>query len=308
MKSTLTVKPDGFRMKVTRRPGRSPIMGVSGGLQAAADNTGGREAVDVSQEEKKAGQSLLILYGSNAGTCKYFAEDLETAARDRGLNPTVKTLDEGTEQLSKDVPVAIITPSYEGKPADNAKKFVAWLEAGTPDGLKDVQFAVFGAGNSEWVTTYHRIPKLVDEVMPKLGAKRIIPTKLVDVKEDLTSPWEDWRDELLVHFTGQSQSVAAAVPELEVTIEKPETVDLLAGGDISTGLVKENKQIAGPEVGSAKKHIEIELPEDVTYESGGTSAREPYVGPELTSLCKIIWLFSRQTRQTWFGVRLFGSG
>ena len=42
----------------------------------------------------------------------------------------------------------------------------------------------------------------------------------------------------------------------------------------STGLVKvkENKQIAGPEVGAAKRHMEIELPEVMTYEPGGTSA------------------------------------
>ncbi|KAI1108826.1 cytochrome P450 [Nemania sp. NC0429] len=281
MKSTLTVKPDGFRMKVTRRTGRSPLMGIPGNLKAAADSTGGHEAADKPLEDNRAGQSLLILYGSNAGTCKYFAEDLETAARDRGFNPTVKTMDEGTEQLSKNVPVAIITPSYEGKPADNAKKFVAWLEAGTPDGLKDVQYAVFGAGNSEWVTTYHRIPKLVDEVMPKLGAGKIIGTKLVDVKEDLTGPWEDWRDELLAHFTGKSQSAAVAVPELDVTVEKPETVDLLAGGEIATGLVKENKQIAGPEVGSAKKHMEIELPEGVTYGPGDYLVVLPTNPPDL---------------------------
>ncbi|KAI3319402.1 cytochrome P450 [Xylariaceae sp. AK1471] len=270
MKSTLTVKPDGFKIKATRRTGRSRMVGIPGEFQEAANKTDQdrQKTVDASLDKKGAGQALLILYGSNAGTCKYLAEDLETAARDRGFNPTVKTMDEGTEQLSKDIPVAVITPSYEGKPADNARNFVAWLEAGKPDSLKDVQYAVFGAGNSEWVTTFHRIPKLVDEVMPKLGAKRVISAKFVDVKEDFVSPWEDWRDELLASFSGGSQPVLASTPELEVTIEKPEMADMLAGEKLSTGLVKENKQIAGPEVGSAKRHIEIELPEDVTYEPG----------------------------------------
>ncbi|KAJ2988204.1 hypothetical protein NUW58_g4103 [Xylaria curta] len=270
MKSTLTVKPEGFRIRVTRRPGRSQMIGIPGSFQVASDEVGDseHESHDKSLEGKQSGKSLLILYGSNAGTCKYLAEDLEAAARDRGFTPTVKTMDEGTEQLSKDVPVAIITPSYEGKPADNAKKFVAWLETGKPDSLEGVQYAVFGVGNSEWVSTYHRIPKLVDEVIPKLGAHRVVPITLVDVKDDLTGLWEDWRNGLLTFFSGQSHSVAATTSDLEVTVEKPETADLLAGGTIATGFVKENKQIAGPEVGSAKRHMEIELPEDVSYEPG----------------------------------------
>ncbi|KAI0869752.1 cytochrome P450 [Hypoxylon argillaceum] len=273
MKATLTVKPDGFKMRATRRPGKSSVVGIPGGLQVPDDKVGAHETTHKPLEKSGAEQSLLILYGSNAGTCKYFAEDLETVARDRGFNPIVKTMDEGTEQLSKDVPVAIITPSYEGKPADNARKFVAWLEAGKPGSLKDVPYAVFGSGNSEWASTFHRIPKLVDDALPKLGAKRIIPTALVDMKADLNGPWEDWRDELLAFFSGKSHAAAAGTSELEVTVEKPEAVDMLAGGQISTGLVKENRQIAGAEVGSAKRHMEIELPADVTYEPGGKYER-----------------------------------
>ncbi|KAI0427039.1 cytochrome P450 [Xylaria sp. FL1042] len=283
LKSTLTVKPDGFKIKVTRRPGKSLMVGIPGNIQTDIDRTsqGGSEAVATSFKGTGAGQSLLILYGSNAGTCKYLAEDLDMAARNRGFNTMVKTMDEGTEQLSKDIPVVVITPSYEGKPADNAKKFVAWLETGKSDSLKDVQYAVFGSGNSEWMNTFHRIPKLIDETMSKLGAKRIIPAQFVDAKEDATGPWEDWRDELLASFSGGSQPVIATAPELEVIVEAPETADLLAGEQLSTGLVKENKQIAGPEVGSAKKHIEIELPEGVTYEPGDYLVVLPTNPPDL---------------------------
>ncbi|KAI0444421.1 cytochrome P450 [Xylaria telfairii] len=270
MKSTLTVKPDGFKIKAIKRSGKGPMTGIPGDFQVTTEKSshGRHHSGDKSLEEKRAGESLLILYGSNAGTCKYLAEDLETAARDRGFNPTVKTMDEGTEQLSKDVPVAIITPSYEGKPADNARKFVSWLEASKPDNLKGVHYAVFGAGNSEWVSTFHRIPKLVDEVMPKLGAERVITPKFVDVKEDLTGPWEDWRDELLASLNDQPQSVVTPISDLEVTVEKWDTADLLAGETISTGVIRENRQVVGTDVGSAKRHIEVELPEGVTYEPG----------------------------------------
>ncbi|KAI8629786.1 cytochrome P450 [Xylariaceae sp. FL1651] len=270
LKSTLTIKPDGFKIKVARRPGRSVMVGIPSEIQTVVDQASHdkHETPKESQQQPKTGKRLLIIYGSNAGTCKYLAEDLETAAKDRGFNPTVKTMDEATELLPKDVPVVVITPSYEGKPADNARKFVAWLETGKPDSLKGVQYAVFGAGNSEWVTTFHRIPKLVDEEMNKLGAKRLIPAKFVDVKEDPVGPWEDWRDELLASSSDGPQPVHASIPELEVTVEKPETADLLAGEKIATGIVRENRLIAEPAVGSAKKHMEVELPEGVTYEPG----------------------------------------
>ncbi|KAI0976920.1 cytochrome P450 [Xylaria arbuscula] len=282
LKSTLTVKPEGFKIKVVRRPGKSALVGIPGNVQVDVDKAsqGGHAAATQSFKGTGTGQSLLILYGSNAGTCKYLAEDLDMAARNRGFNTTVKTMDEGTEQLSKDTPVVIITPSYEGKPADNARKFVSWLETGKPDSLQDVQFAVFGSGNSEWMNTFHRIPKLVNETMAKLGAKRIIPAQFVDAKEDAIGPWEDWRDELLAFFAGGPQPVVATGPELEVTVEKPEVADVLAGEQISTGLVRENKQIAGPEVGSAKNHIEIELPEGVTYEPGDYLAVLPTNPPD----------------------------
>jgi cytochrome P450 / NADPH-cytochrome P450 reductase len=292
LKSTLTVKPDsGFKIKVARRQGRSLAVGIPTELHVADKASQAKQptAASTSHSSEKGGSPLLITYGSNAGTCKYLAEDLETAARERGFKPIVKTMDEVTEQLSKNVPVAIITPSYEGKPADNAKKFVSWLESGKADGnLKDVQYAVFGTGNSEWVTTFHRIPKLVDETMPKFGAQRVIPAKFVDVKQDLVGPWEDWRDEFLLHFSNDPQPALANTIELEVAIEKPEIADLLAGEELSIGTVKENRQIAGAEIGSAKRHIEIELPEGATYEPGGKSLRATFTENCLTTLRQII--------------------
>ena len=288
----MTVKPDdGFKIKVARRQGRSLAVGIPSDLHVADRASQAKQptVANPSSSSEKGNYALLIIYGSNAGTCKYLAEDLETVARDRGFKPVVKTMDEATEQLSKNVPVAIITPSYEGKPADNARNFVAWLESGkADDSLKDVQYAVFGTGNSEWATTFHRIPKLVDETMLKLGAQRVIPAKFVDVKQDLVGPWEDWRDEFLLSFSKNSESALESTPELEVTVEKPEVADLLAGEKLSTGVVRENRQIAGLEVGSAKRHIQIELPEGATYEPGGKSFGATFTGNCLTISRQII--------------------
>ena len=102
---------------------------------------------------------------------------MDAAAPGAGFRAQVMTLDQATENQSTD-PIIIITASYEGKPTDDAKKFVSWLEANKNDKarLKNVRYAVFGVGNSEWVSSYHRVPKLIDELMVGQGAQRVSPS------------------------------------------------------------------------------------------------------------------------------------
>ncbi|KAI1845852.1 hypothetical protein JX266_007939 [Neoarthrinium moseri] len=266
LKSTLTVKPADFKIKVSRRPNKDALVGIPGSVPASA-----KEGIQKKQPGYRFGVSasknpLLILYGSNAGTCKYMAEDLQTMAKERGLNPTVETMDEATEHLPTDQPVAIISPSYEGKPADNARKFVAWVESLKSGALNNVKFSVFGVGNSDWATTFHKIPKLLDQSMPKLGAKAFMPAGFADVKEDLVGPWEDWRDDLLSSIGDEKHPAQA--PELGVKIEKPSMANKLAGAEVSEAMVKSNVEIASAEMGSAKRHMEVELPQGMSYEPG----------------------------------------
>ena len=163
--NTLTIKPDGFAVRVRRRPGKSTTVGLSGAAAATNDtpnkaNGGGKHTPPDSETRSK----ILVAYGSNAGTCKAFAEEIQTKAMEMGFEVGVETLDHVTEHIPVDRPLIIITPSYEGKPADNGKKFSAWLESNARDSakLKNVKYTVFCVGNSEWASSFHRMPKLVD--------------------------------------------------------------------------------------------------------------------------------------------------
>ena len=40
--------------------------------------------------------------------------------------------------------------------------------------LRGVSFTVFGCGNSDWVQTYQKIPKLCDELLEKHGGRRLL--------------------------------------------------------------------------------------------------------------------------------------
>ena len=79
-----------------------------------------------------------------------------------------------TANLPKDGPLVVVTASFEGQPADNAAHFVTWLESvKDAQAFADLKFAVFGCGNRDWVNTYQRIPRLIDEALAAHGAKRL---------------------------------------------------------------------------------------------------------------------------------------
>jgi cytochrome P450/NADPH-cytochrome P450 reductase len=213
---------------------------------------------------------LSVLYGSNAGTCKSYAEDMATNAPRYGFQANVNTLDSAIENMPRNEPVIIIEPSYEGKPADNANKFTAWLENNANSELmKGVRYTVFGVGNSDWTHTFQRIPKLTDSLMEKLGAERCAPFGSVDVKDDIMGPWEEWQDtvwNVLRKTYGQTGEVESS--QLHAEITSPTFATTLGGADITYGIVKMNKELCGSEVGLAKKHMEVELPIGSSYRSG----------------------------------------
>ncbi|KAL9038135.1 MAG: hypothetical protein Q9214_005406, partial [Letrouitia sp. 1 TL-2023] len=268
IKSTLSVKPDGFRLKVRRRPGKVPVAGLPGQISSTSSKVQAALASQPKSLIKSQGQSVLILYGSNAGTCKAFAEEIQSNASDYGLNSETRTLDDATEDVPCDCPIVIISPSYEGKPADNAKKFVTWLEAHSKDKSKmqGVKYTVFGVGNSEWSSTFHRIPKLIDESMGQMGAQTFYHTGLADVNLDLIGAWEDWLEGLwkaLRSSNGITSDIGTS--ELEVFFEKSSLTSALAGEEMNSGTVVSNRQIAGAEVGPIKRHMQIKLPPGMTY-------------------------------------------
>jgi cytochrome P450/NADPH-cytochrome P450 reductase len=273
VKVTLTMKPDGLKLKVRRRPGRTmESLGVGcitaprtsqSRVNNGNDNT---DAVITAMQLKP----LTILYGSQAGTCKAYAEDLQTNAARYGFEADVATLDSATERVPKDQPVVIIEPSYEGKPADNAKKFVSWLQTNeTARPLEGVQYAIFGVGNSDWATFYHLVPKLTDTLFSKMGATKFVDTGFVDVKSDVLGPWEAWAERMWVALRDTTGTRTAVVNEkLKAAISPPKFATHLGGSDIGYGIVRANKELGGKEVGLLKKHIDIELPPGLSYRSG----------------------------------------
>ena len=160
IKQTLTIKPLGLKMRATLRHGMNAT-DLERFLHETpkAANEGHsipmRPKMDIKTPTgaRTPGKlnPMTILYGSNTGTCRTFAERLALNATAHRFEAVAKDMDLYTGQLPKDQPVIIITASYEGQPPDNAARFVGWLQNLDETALDGVRYAVFGCGHSKFV-------------------------------------------------------------------------------------------------------------------------------------------------------------
>lgn len=144
IKQTLTIKPKDFFMRATLRREHAIAEGSSrSDPSVTAQKSKVPEAATVSTEAAP----MYIYYGSNTGTCESMANSLASAAAGHGYKAIVDILDRAPDVKPKEVPVVVITASYEGEPPDNAVHFFNWMESLKGNILEGVSYAVFGCGN-----------------------------------------------------------------------------------------------------------------------------------------------------------------
>ena len=297
LRSTLTVKPTGFFMKMRRRPGKSWLTGVPGGALTDQAQKHQRETESKSGSNDSTGttQKVKIFYGGNSGTCEGFAQSLQATLSERKMQAEIANLDTAAENLNKQATNIIITASYEGQPPDNARKFVTWLERQKDaELLKGVNYSVMGVGNSDWATTFHRIPKLVDVKMAELGAEAIAPAGYSNVKADLVGPFDEWVENVVKGLVG-SAAASEEKPSLSVTVERSKVAQEIGDEKMGIGTVMKNDQLADTSIGLEKKHMEVRLPEDTTYQAGDYLVIQPRNPDEAVQKVMRFFEFDEQT-------------
>src|SRR5882672_7590998 len=156
LKETLTIKPDGFKLKVRPR-GEKERCDYAGAAPAAA--TSGTSAP---RARTRPGHNtpLLVLYGSNLGTAEELATRVADLAEVNGFATRLAPLDDFAGRLPEEGGVLIFCASYNGAPPDNATEFIKWLRGDlSKNTFAKVRYAVFGCGNSDWAATYQSIPR-----------------------------------------------------------------------------------------------------------------------------------------------------
>ena len=271
------VKPVDFKIRVRRRSDRTLTDGIPGGVTIQESTT----PVHPRTQNQPLGTSrpsqtipVSVFWGGNQGTSESLVQMLSSIGPEFGLDLDIQELDAATGSLPADRPCIIITPSYEGRPPDNAKKFVAWIENLLSKGhqlREKPKFAVFGVGNSDWVHTFHRVPTFIDDALEKLGGERIMEAGFSNVKRDLISPWEAWSEKLCMTLSGTSMQKSLDRVGVDVQIERgtlEPIAQVVSGEAMVKAVVTTNIELADTTLGPAKRHVEVSLPANCEYRSG----------------------------------------
>lgn len=271
IKQTLTIKPKGFYMHATLRDHIDPVY-LEKMLHVGSSKEGAQSAMDKKIATQTPGgkkEPMTVLYGSNSGTCEALAQSLARTAGSRGYEVAVKTLDEAVDKVPKGQPVVLISSSYEGQPPDNAAHFVAWL--GSLKGgkaLEGVKYAVYGCGNHDWVSTFHKVPKGLDSSFDVNGATRLAEVGLGDVAAgDIFNDFDKWQDEILfpaLPSISEPSTEDESGVELEIdTASRSSTLRQ----DVKEAVVISNELLTAPDV-PEKRHVVLKLPTGMTYKVG----------------------------------------
>jgi cytochrome P450 / NADPH-cytochrome P450 reductase len=290
LKETLTVKPDGFKIKVRSRADkdRGAFAGRAA-VAAAASNAAAPQA----RARPGHNTSLLVLYGSNLGTAEELATRVADLAEVNGFATKLGALDDYVGKLPEEGGLLIFCASYNGAPPDNATQFVKWLDSGLPkDALAKVRYAVFGCGNSDWAATYQSVPRTIDEQLAAHGARSLSSRGEGDARSDLDGQFEKWfakaapaaMKELGVD-SGFARSADDA-PLYSIEPVAPSAVNAIValGGvapmKVSVNSELQNKAGAHPSDRSTR-HIEVQLPPGTVYRVGDHLSVVPRNDPAL---------------------------
>ncbi|MFC9225302.1 bifunctional cytochrome P450/NADPH--P450 reductase [Streptomyces hygroscopicus] len=276
IKQTLTIKPEGFTLGLARRTTADreanraalPTGAAVPGDEAPAEDTALPARV-------RQGTGMLLLHGSNYGTCRGFAEQLSDTAAALGCETAVAPLDAHTGALPTDRPVVITAASYNGQPTDDAAAFVQWLKTAGPGAADGVTYAVLGVGDRNWSATYQHIPTLIDARLAALGGTRLLERAEGDASGDLTGAVKAFtatlRTRVLERYgdpatVGAAPEAAPDGPAYTVTEVTGGPLDALAERHGMTAMtVTETGALTRPGHPRSKRFVRLALPEGMTY-------------------------------------------
>ncbi|MEU4211625.1 cytochrome P450 [Streptomyces sp. NPDC026206] len=293
VKETLTLKPDGFTLTLARRTAADRKLNraaLPGGSSQAVRTA--EDAAPTRPTRARQGTGLLVLHGSNYGTCRDLARGIADEAARLGFDATLASLDDRTGALPATTPVVVVAASYNGRPTDDAARFARWAEQAGPGTADGVHYAVLGVGDRNWAATYQRIPTLLDERLAALGGSRLLPRAEADASGDLSGTVEEFtralRRTLLEHY-GDPASAGAAETEPDGCAY---TVTEVTGGPLTALAVRhgmrpmtvtEAYELTDPAHPRTKRFLRLALPDGVEYRTADHLAVLPVNDPCLVA-------------------------
>ncbi|KAG9256206.1 NADPH--cytochrome P450 reductase-like protein [Emericellopsis atlantica] len=281
----LTIKPRDFEIRAALRAGltASNLQNLQNRLYSNGpsngDTSNDTHGSHQSDSNGKKGKPVQIMFGTTTGTTQHLATKLAATLSGHGWAPKVLDMDEAVKKINKDALQIFISSSYEGMPPDNANLFVSWLQSIEDSQLFDgVEYSVFGCGHSDWKHTFQRIPTIIDDAMAAAGARRVVDRGSSDAaKGDITGQFDDWADNQLlpaVVSSGPHSSASSGQQVPTVALTSAVAMELKEQGraahlqqKVDWAVIKAAGCLTPPGE-PEKRHLEIKLPEGVSYSVG----------------------------------------
>jgi cytochrome P450 / NADPH-cytochrome P450 reductase len=288
LKETLTIKPEGFKIKVRPRSAKD-----HGEFACGAATTTVAAKKPSSRTRPGHNTPMLVLYGSNLGSAEELATRMADLAEINGFATRLGPLDDYVGKLPDEGGVLVICASYNGAPPDNATQFVKWLGGELPkDAFARVSYAVFGCGNSDWAATYQSVPRFIDERLAAHGARAVYPRGEGDARSDLDGQFQKWfpaaaqvaTREFGIDWnftrTAEDEPLYAIEPVAPTAINT-----IVAQGGALPIKVLINGELQSKSGANASdrstRHIEVQLPENLHYRVGDHLSVVPRNDPTL---------------------------
>ncbi|HWU65350.1 MAG TPA: cytochrome P450 [Ensifer sp.] len=281
IETTLTIKPGGFML---RPMPRTPAERHGRTLEPLPRVPRQPKILPVAQRFS----ALSVFHGSNLGTSAGLARELATTAADRGVPASVAPLDDAVgvlDDLQTGRLMVLVASSYNGRPTDDARRFVEKLDTLKPGSLAGLSYAILGVGDRTYAATYQRIPTLIDERLSAAGATPVATRGALDVGGNFSADLDTWLENFWDAIdvgegavangssarSGEESSFVVMEPVQSREIERARHHGLVSMTVLaSTELV----DLSHP-LGRSKRFLQIQLPEGVDYRTGDHLALLP---------------------------------
>ncbi|XP_033747588.1 S-adenosyl-L-methionine-dependent tRNA 4-demethylwyosine synthase TYW1-like [Pecten maximus] len=147
---------------------------------------------NILDKTKTKQKKLKVLYGTQTGKSKTFAGLLANDAERKGFMSEIQDLkdydpeDTLAEEADDCYLVVIISTYTDGQPPEGSAWFLKWLQETASDFrvqktlLKDLNYAVFGLGNSLYKENFCVVGKKIDSLLHQLSGNRIVNAGIGD--------------------------------------------------------------------------------------------------------------------------------
>jgi cytochrome P450/NADPH-cytochrome P450 reductase len=302
----LTLKPEGFLMKVQPRVAQVPVVSLARPVSQA---TPSEPELAASTTVAAHHTPLLVLYGSDLGTAEGVANRIAEDGRRSGFDVTAGPLDDYVGAVPPTGAVVVVSSTYNGTPPSNAARFVAWLAdpALATDALRGVRYTVFGCGSRDWASTYQRVPSLIDEGLAAHGATRVCTRGEGDSAGDFDGAFQAWYSQLWKALA-EALSITMVSPDeapvgtryrVEVVLDSA-TMRAASGFNVVQLTISENRELqakSGPQTSErSTRHIVLTVPKGVRYTTGDHLGIFPRNDAELVGRVLSRFNFARDTR------------